>query len=152
MGPSRSIWSHWWTTDHSANHCLATWYIFICSVIWCIIRNIYQFDSSWSKIYPAKQNLNAVPVFSGHQSNPLKDWPPPWSSLLYLVHVRNKRCPSVKNPQEMTIVLINTPTANIWTALPLAISTWVALGRNPRLNNLHRTWDRQRVRDVYNGV
>ena len=55
MGPSRSIWSHWWTTDHSANHCLATWYIFICSVIWCIIRNIYQFDSSWSKIYPAKK-------------------------------------------------------------------------------------------------
>ena len=91
MGPSRSIWSHWWTTDHSANHCLATWYIFICSVIWGIMRNIYQFDSSWSNIYPAKKNCNAVPVFSGHQSNPLKDCPSPWSSFPYLVHVRNKK-------------------------------------------------------------
>ena len=56
--------------------------------------------------YIQLKNFNGVPVFSGHQLNP-------WSSLLYLVHVRNKRCPSVKNPQEMTIVLINTPTANI---------------------------------------
>ena len=153
MGPSRSIWSHLWTTDHSSNHCLATWYIFICSVIWGIMRNIYYFDSSWSKIYPAKKTLmqylcsvatSRILSRIAHHLGLL--------SCTWLVHVPDKRCPSVKNPQELTIVLINTLTANIWRALPLAISTWVALGHNLRLNNLHRAWDRQRVRDVYNGV